>query len=319
MTMTSITRLRFRKCWCLTLGSFRRQSEAALVQQLGDHRNDPLQQARSAEGISTTDADGPLNRTVALPSLESRRNRERGRDHGVKLEDVSDVIDEALRFASMKESDGRSVPCGKDRGLGQPVEASGPGGDGPIGEVCLVPLCRVVAAALPLDPVQSRECPVGLSDPHTLNTTKLIHRATRWWLLTEPHSIHCANYPKPCCLIKRRLRLKKKAICSRPTRLPCCVEPDAGLTDPDQKATNPCRKRDRSVRDADTWLQHQARQPTNRDLYPRTILVDEHECPIDDIDLTVLKENNRRAFLQGDRSQRNVGCFTHFARLRPGG
>jgi hypothetical protein len=84
------------------------------------------------------------------------------------------------------------------------------------------------------------------------------------------------------------------------------IQAHTRLTDPDQQAANPSGQDDRRVGDPNPGFEHQARQPTNRDLNPHSFVVNQNECAIDDIHLTVLKEDDGGAILDGNRPKRNV-------------
>jgi hypothetical protein len=70
---------------------------------------------------------------------------------------------------------------------------------------------------------------------------------------------------------------EKEAVGSGAARLAGGVEPDTPFSHPDEETAHPRGKRDGGVTDACSGFQHQTGEPTDRNLSPYTVDVDQHE------------------------------------------
>jgi hypothetical protein len=66
------------------------------------------------------------------------------------------------------------------------------------------------------------------------------------------------------------------------------------------------------MRYARTRLKHEARETTDRNLYPYTSVVDEHKRTINYVHLAILQEDDSGPVLQANRPKGDVGPSCHF-------
>ena len=86
-------------------------------------------------------------------------------------------------------------------------------------------------------------------------------------------------------------------LCS--TRLTGRVEPDTGLTNPDQKTPDTCGQRHGRVGDPSAGLQHQTRESTRGNMGTHAVSVHHDEGAVQDIEPPILEKQDRRAILDG--------------------
>ena len=118
--------------------------------------------------------------------------------------------------------------------------------------------------------------------------------------LTETHVVHLANDLEARIRVERKPRLMKKTVRPRSPRLASGVEPNASLANPDEEASNSCGERYSRMGDASARLQHQTRDPSHRNVRAHTVSVDHDERTVQDIELSLLDEQNGGAIFDRD-------------------
>ena len=232
-----------------------------------------------------------------LPGLAG--HLERYGNHGLELVHVSDVVDERLRLACVQKADGRRVPRREDGSLGQPVEACSRLAETAIRQVRGLPISGVVASSLPLHAVLPCQHLVETLHARSLDPAQLINGSAPRSGLTETQVVHLANNLETRIRIKRKSRLMKETVCPCSTRLTSGVEPDAGLANPDQKTPDTCGQRHGRVGDPSAGLQHQTRESSHGNMGTHAVSVHHDEGAVQDIEASLLEEQDRRAILDG--------------------
>lgn len=178
-------------------------------------------------------------------------------------------------------------------------------------------IADLVTTGIPFDAVLSGEQLIEPLDPSSLNSAKLIDRAALRRRFAEPHREHFSDHSEARILIERQASLIQEPIGAGATGLARGVQPDTGFPDPYDQTSDTRRQRRGSVGNSSTRLQHQACETADRDLRTNTSLVDNHERAVENIELTLLDEQNRRAVLERDRLWRREARYRSRHRLSP--
>ena len=180
-------------------------------------------------------------------------------------------------------------------------------------------IADLVTTGIPFDAVLSGEQLIEPLDPSSLNSAKLIDRAALRRRFAEPHREHFSDHSEARILIERQPGLIQEPIGAGATGLARGVQPDTGFPDPYDQTSDTRRQRRGSVGNSSTRLQHQACETADRDLRTNTSLVDNHERAVENIELTLLDEQNRCAVLERDSALAARGPVSEPASPIPGG
>src|SRR5579885_3412833 len=299
--MTNIAHAsRIGEGWFQRFGRRLRHGQTARRQHLLDARNEPLEEIDLAKSIAAGTARFPdgIAREAALRraagDLKSNRN------DGLELVDVGHIIDEALRLAGVNKADGGRIARGEDSRLGQSIKAGGAGAETPVRGIRSAPIVWVIIPSAPIDPVLARMKLIKPFHTRALYAAQLLDRAPFRGLFAKAQGIHLPHDFEPRAFIEREARLKQQAVRSRAAGLARGIKPDARLADPDDERSRARGKRNGGMADARARLEHQACEPSDRDVRTHAILVHDYEGAIEHIELPLLDEHDGGALLEGN-------------------
>jgi hypothetical protein len=181
-----------------------------------------------------------------------------------------------------------------------------------LGASPLPPFGVIVVAGSPLHLVLLGQQLVHLAHPYPLDAAQLLDAAPGRRLLLEAQGVHFADHLEPGRIVQGQPRLVEQPVGPRPARLAGSVETRPRLADPDQQTPDPRGERHRRMGNSGTGFQHQARHSADGYVGAHPVLVDQHEGPVEDIELAPVDEEDREAVFHGDRFERWQDGFGHW-------
>src|ERR1700730_14608091 len=206
----------------------------------------------------------------------------------------------------MEEAYRRCVASCKDRGLRQSIKAGSRGTQAAVRHVCGTPIGGIIIAAPPCYGVFPRLQFVKTCDPSTFDAPQLLDRAAFGSRLSKAHRIHLAHDFEPRVIIECETRLIEQAIGTSTAWLTGRVQPHACFANPDEKRASASSKDNGRMTNPRARLKHETGEPTDRNMGPYTVLVHDDEGTVENVELALFDEKNRRAFLHRDRAWRRA-------------